>query len=136
MKQLIVSILSAFLLCCGVSSARDVDDIKQLRSLAESGKAEAQYYLAFRYSKGDGVARNINEAMRWYRLSAAQGYAAAQHALGIIFNNGEGGVTRDYREAMKWYRLAADKGYALAQTNLGGMYGQGHGVEQNYNDAL
>jgi TPR repeat protein len=71
------------------------------------------------------------EALKWYRLSAAQGYADAQFALGLMYNAGYG-VAQDYAEAIKWYRLAAAQGYADEQFALGLMYDLGQGVAQNY----
>ena len=52
-----------------------------LRSLAEDGNALAQYKLGVRYEEGKGVSRDRPEAAKWYRLSAAQGFADAQAAL-------------------------------------------------------
>ena len=41
--------------------------------------------------------------MRWYRMAADQGYAAAQNNIGWLFQNGWG-VAQDFGEAMSWYR--------------------------------
>ena len=70
------------------------------------------------------------EAVTWYRLAAAQGFATAQYNLGLMCANGEG-VPQDYAEAVTWYRLAAEQGYAEAQSNLGLMYANGEGVPQD-----
>ncbi len=43
-------------------------------------------------------AQDYAEALRWYRLKAAQGHAAAQYKLGDMFRNGEG-VAQDKAEA-------------------------------------
>ena len=69
-------------------------------------------------SKGQGVPQDDKEAVKWYRLSAEQGYAEAQFNLGFMYDNGEG-VPQDYKEAVKWYRLSAEQGNALGQYNLG-----------------
>ena len=53
--------------------------------------------------------------------AAEQGNAAAQHNLGVMYENGEG-VRQDDAEAVRWYRQAAEQGLAQAQTNLGLMY--------------
>ena len=73
------------------------------------------------YDTGEGVPQDYAEAVKWYRLAAEQGYAAAQFNLGVGYANGEG-VPQDYAEAVKWYRLAAEQGYAAAQYNLGVMH--------------
>ena len=46
------------------------------------------------------------EAMAWFHRAAEQGYAAAQHNLGVMYRNGEG-VPQDDFEAYKWFNLAA-----------------------------
>lgn len=77
-------------------------------------------------------------AMQILRPIAAQGVAAAQSDLGVMYQDGLG-VTQDYAEAAKWYKLAAAQGYALAQFGLGvhsiyslGLrYVQGEGVVQS-----
>ena len=49
---------------------------------------------------------------------AEQGDAAAQHKLGVMYDNGEGVLVND-AEAVKWYRKAAEQGDSDAQTILG-----------------
>ena len=69
------------------------------------------------YSSGEGVAQDKAEAVRLYRLSAAQGNAYAQANLGNMFENGQG-VAQDRAEAIRWYRLAAAQGNADATAAL------------------
>ncbi len=76
-----------------------------------------------------------NEAVKWYRRAAKQGYDLAQHNLGLMYANGKG-VPQDYAEAVKWYRRAAEQGDAYAQNNLGLMYANGKGVPQDYAEAV
>ena len=64
------------------------------------------------------MAVDKKEAVRWYGLSAAQGYAAGQSNLGYCYGNGEG-VAADKKEAVRLYGLAAAQGYAAGQLNLG-----------------
>ena len=89
--------------------------------MAEQGDAKAQNVLGGAYTIGDGVPKDYQEAIRWYRLAADQRNASAQYYLGRIYNLGRG-VPKDYKEAIRWYRLAADQGHAAAQWNLGLMY--------------
>ena len=77
------------------------------------------------------MVQDYAEAVKWYRLAAAQGKANAQYNLGVMYENGQG-VVQDYTEAVKWYRLAAAQGDADAQYNLGAMYDNGQGVVQDY----
>jgi TPR repeat protein len=42
------------------------------------------------YTKGSGVPRDLNEAVRWYRKAAEQGFAPALHELGARYAAGSG----------------------------------------------
>jgi len=97
--------------------------------------AEAQFYLGKCYENGDGVEKDITQAMEWYRKAAEQGFAEAkdkikiletylkakdgdaeaQYELGNSYYAGTGGVMQDYSEAMKWYRKAERQGHAGAK---------------------
>jgi hypothetical protein len=83
------------------------------------------------YYSGHGVTQDYAEAIKWYRLAAAQDDAKAQYYIGVMYYNGQG-VTQDYAEAIKWYRLAAAQGDAKAQYNIGVMYYKGQGGSQDY----
>ncbi len=41
----------------------------------------AQYNLANMYKNGDGIDKNINQAIYWYENSAKQGYKKAKNKL-------------------------------------------------------
>ena len=82
------------------------------------------------YDTGAGIPENDAEAVRWYRLAAEQGFAEAQHNLGVIYYNGEG-VPENNAEAVKWWRLAAEQGFVDSQYNLGFSYEKGDGVPEN-----
>ena len=83
------------------------------------------------YAEGKGVPQDFEEAAKWYRLAAAQGYAPAEYSLGVAYDKGQG-VPQNYAEAVKWYRLAAARGNQFAQMNLGVMYTNGRGVRQDF----
>jgi TPR repeat protein len=98
------------------------------------GTADEQYRIGLKYYSGDGVSQNYEEAVKWYRLAAEQGYANAQFNLGNMYSNGMG-VPANSEEAMKWYRLAADQGNPNAKRHLGYLYCRGFGVPQDYEKA-
>ncbi len=60
-----------------------VQAVLQARARARSGAgfAAAQFNLGYKFEKGQGVAQDTAEAIRWYRLAAAQGDAVATAAL-------------------------------------------------------
>lgn len=98
--------------------------------LAENGAAWAQVNLGLIFAQGQGVEKDITEAMKWFRMAAEQGEPTAQHCLGMIFEEGRD-VAADYAEAEKWYSKAADQGMVWAQRHLGLMHLRGHGIPQD-----
>lgn len=84
----IALIISAVILLQDRTSAyNDYEDgnfaeaFEKLLPLAEQGDETAQFTLGIMYSRGQGVAQNDIEAVRWYRSSAEQGNASAQNNL-------------------------------------------------------
>lgn len=75
--------LSLLLWSTAKTDADRVKAVVVLRSAAELGHAHAQYDLAQRYEKGEGVAVDREEALRWYEKSAAQGDPLAQQRLSL-----------------------------------------------------
>jgi TPR repeat protein len=73
---------------------------------AIGGNAQAQYMLGMMYEDGQGVSRDYQQAMLWFRIAADQGYPPAQRGIGFLYSNGLG-VTQDYNQALSWYRKAA-----------------------------
>ena len=110
-------------------------DIVSLKAKAESGDANAQRLLGWSYQIGDGVPKDLGEALKWYRKSAVQGYSSAQNDVGKFYENGWV-VAQDYVEAMKWYVLSANQGLSFAQHNLALLFYGGHGTPQNYPEAV
>jgi len=136
-------------------------ELNELLSKAQSGDAEAQYWVGTIYTEGK-VPKNLEEGTRWLLKSAEQGYAPAQFTCGMmsrLTNPAVGerwmlraaqqgdaeaqfwlGVgyeqnwfgTADVHEAVKWYRKAAEGGNPDAQVELGQRYEDGEGVEQDY----
>ncbi|MBQ9771958.1 MAG: sel1 repeat family protein, partial [Lentisphaeria bacterium] len=51
------------------------------RKAAEQGNALAQYNLGVCYENGEGVQKDLVQAVFWFRKAADQGYAQAQEAL-------------------------------------------------------
>ena len=60
----------------------------ELLKQAESGDVEAQYKLALRYHRADGVEEDFEKALYWYEQSANRGYLNAQAWLGSNYRNG------------------------------------------------
>src|SRR5437899_343475 len=77
----------------------------EFKAQAEQGNAKAQDSLCASYHKGQGVATNYVEAVKWYRKASGQNHAQGQFNLGWCYANGQG-VATNYVEAVKWYRKA------------------------------
>jgi hypothetical protein len=82
---------------------------------AEAGDARCRNYLGVMSERGCGVTRNATEAVRLFRLAAAQGFAAAQYNVGRAYATGLR-VRKNQPEAARWYRMAAEQGDPAAQT--------------------
>lgn len=76
--------------------------------------------------------KKYDQAVKWFRLSADQGYAPAQYYLGECYYWGK----EDYEEAAKWYRLAAEQDFTEAQYRLGYLYLNGKGVRIDYYEGV
>lgn len=77
------------------------------------------------YDRGD-----YTEALKGYRVLAAEGDARALNTIGYMYNHGQG-VAKDSVEALKWYRPAAAQGNAGALYIIGTMYLDGVGTSQD-----
>ena len=72
-------------------------------------------------SEGEGVPQDYVQALKWYRLAAAQGDALAQYNLGVMYAKGQG-VPQDYAEGLEVVSPRRCSRGCPAQYNLGVMY--------------
>ena len=79
--------------------------------------------------------QDYDEAVKWFRKAADQGFPDAQYNLAVMYANGRG-VARNDMEAVDWFRKAAERGFDQAQYSLGVSYANGQGVVQDYDEAL
>src|SRR5512146_2362507 len=79
---------------------------KEVGAAAEQRNMEAQFSRARMYLKGEGVLKDPDEAMKWFKAAAVQGHAEAQFFLGAWYLLPH----RDVAEGEKWLRLSADQG--------------------------
>ncbi len=116
------------------SAGKYVEAVPILKTLAENGRVEAQFYLGYCYNKGYGVPADSEKTIFWYRKAADKGHKVAQYNLGICFENGDC-VNKDTSLAIFWYIKSANLGYAPAQCSLARCYEYGIGVEIDYETA-
>jgi TPR repeat protein len=72
---------------------------------AESGDSFAQFDVAVRYIRGDGVPQDFDKAREWLLRAANQGHARAKYNLGSMYLQGAG-VQADPAEALRWFESA------------------------------
>ena len=103
----------------------------------DNGPTDAveQFQLGCRYETGDGVPKDLEQAVYWFRKSAEQGYAFAQSKLGMCYKSGNG-VPKDLEQAVYWFRKSAEQGDAFAQFYLGICYQSGNGVPKDLEQAV
>lgn len=61
----------------GVDMPDKIVAVEHFLKAAEMGFAPAQYRMGQLYQYGDTVAKNLDEARRWFKAAAAQGYGEA-----------------------------------------------------------
>lgn len=99
----------------------DREAVDYFRKAASQGDADGEFGLGTMYAGGEGVARDAQEALRWYRLAAGRGHERAILVLALAYLRGDLGLTdrrRDDAQARQWIRAAAEKGDAQAMQGL------------------
>ncbi|MCR4302078.1 MAG: sel1 repeat family protein [Sulfuricaulis sp.] len=92
--------------------------------LAENGNIHAQYAIGRMHEKGNGVERNFETAISWYRKAAEHGHADSEYRIAVGYAYGLG-VKRDEAEGLAWLRRAANHGQKRAQKVLAQAYEEG-----------
>jgi TPR repeat protein len=108
--------------------------IDQVRAVADSGLAEAQFLMGTAHAEALGVEKNPLEAVVWYLRAAVSKHVLAQHNLGNVYFEGEG-VEQSDSLAVIWWLEAARQGDAIPALRLGMMYEEGRGVPANRDEA-
>jgi hypothetical protein len=108
----------------------ECNDLESLKRVAENDDASAQFTLALRYSNGEGVDGDVQQACAWLKRAAGWGHPEAMLHLGIRHERGDG-VDQDPAEAFKWYMKSAEAGVPLSMGCVAGAYQAGKGVQQD-----
>lgn len=121
-------------------------DSSVLKSMAESGNADAQFLMGHQadylyvYGRQENKSSPISwEDFRdavifWYGKAADLGQPAAQVKMGDAYRLGFG-VLQDYKIALSWYIKSAAQEYEQAYLILGMMYKNGLGVAVDHEKA-
>ena len=98
--------------------------------LYKSRNARESTRLAYAYSQGIGVKKDLKKALEWNLKAAKEGDEYAMVNLGRAYYFGRG-TTKDSAEAVKWYKAAAAKSFFGGYYELGWCYLDGVGVQKN-----
>lgn len=143
MRNYTVSVCCIFLLSMTLFIGGCSDEqSKKIQLSAEQGDTDAQYLLGRMYTEGQGVRKDKDQAIYWYKKAiegyldaAEQGNIDAQFELAMMLTKGYG-VSKDEIKSFHWFQKAAEQGHVDAQYNLGKMYAQGRGVDKDKNKAV
>ena len=97
--------------------------LADLRKLAESGNADAQWQIAVRYHTGEGLPHDDTQAIQWFERAAEQGNVSAQSALGAYYWAGRG-TLQDLSKAYFWSVIALANGDENSKVRLEGLASQ------------
>ena len=66
------------------------------------------YHLANAYRFGQGINKDSDQAITWFKKAADKGYADAYSQIGLMYSYGEVSGSQDETEALKYYLLAIE----------------------------
>ncbi len=105
--------------------------MRELAPLAQAGQVDAQVLLGKMYMLGQGVPKDADVALKWFRAAAEQGNAQGQFFLGAMYLL----PSKDVPQGLRWLRLSAEQGMPDAQLLLGMAYLKGSDVPQDLVEA-
>lgn len=116
------------LYCVGLLEEKPADAFEWYKMAIDAGctDAGAQFALGSCYSRGCGVRRNEQEALRLFIEAADKGHVEAQLDAGMLLE-----AQFRYTEAIAWFAEAAAHGDPYAQGQLAVCYKNGKGVEKD-----
>jgi TPR repeat protein len=89
-------------------SGGEEEVVRNSRFEADQNHANALFHFALCLKRGESIARNLVESVRWYKLAADETLAAAQFIHLICFDTCEH-VGRGCETATGYYKFAAIK---------------------------
>lgn len=108
---------SLFLLGLAIKKRDIREGIELIKRGAKSGSPEAQYYIGYLYDYGDCIdyilKKNKENAIKFYKMAAAQNHAGAQYALGMLHKSGNISLESN-KEALMWFKKACENKHANA----------------------
>lgn len=103
---------------------------------AEQGDMVAQNIVGVAHQYGEFLPIDAKAAVTWYTASGNQGFGAAWHNLGYLYEVGMPGLQPDDFKARAYYERAVAADYNLSRANLGTMLRDGRGGKVDYAGAI
>ena len=97
--------------------------------------ASQQNNFGFALEHGKDVKKDVDRAIKCYRMAAENGSAAGAHNLATCYECGTG-MPVDQGQAAHWFKKAADLGSQQSQYKYAVALRDGTGVPQNYEEAV
>jgi ankyrin repeat protein len=91
--------------------------INRIEQRSQEGYAHAQFSLAEMYLTGEGVAKDVDKAIKFLNSAAIGGYLPAQLALSMLSAEGSS-IKPNLPETHTWLAVAAEQGNKAAQKAL------------------
>lgn len=101
-----------------------------LSEAAESGSPDAKAHLGYLYQYGLGVKKDVFEALRLYKESAAENSTFGLTLLGRLYARGDGPIKQDVKKGVEYLEKSLTikgKDHAMARLELGDIYRDGRG---------
>jgi TPR repeat protein len=112
------------------TATSDGDVVGHLQRVADAGNAHLMYVMGRLYASGNGVPRDEERAVSWYRRSADAGDASAMTALAVALLDGRGAPI-DNQEGLRKLKIAAANNNIEAMYRLARLLEQGKIVDRD-----
>ncbi len=111
---------------------------REIRTLkkARMGNAVSQCEIGDYYSEDNSGHFDYGEAVKWYSLSAKNGYERAFFEMGKLYDQNSQEIPNAKEKAFQIYMAMAKKGFPTAQCILGMKYRFGDGVKADTGQAV
>lgn len=97
----------------GVKSVTELSspEFADLLRRAENDDVDAIFTLGEMYRTGYKVAKNYQEAVKWYEKLAYEGYSGAQYKIGDLYFEGDSHLKQDYKKSYVWYYVSGERSW-------------------------
>ncbi len=85
----------------------DKEALEWYRKASEQGDAAGEYGLGMEYATGEGVAKDVAQALHWVRRAADKNFLLAVETLAAAYKTGGLGLPVDLKLSQEWFAKAA-----------------------------